>query len=107
VLPDKKYFIQVSALMACFILAGFPRRFFQNFLPLRLELRFPQIGKLTTKLSVGLWAPQLASTTMGFGFLSAMGFLYNRGTPDVIQRCYAVRTYRAMRGDASHGADSA
>ena len=36
------------------------------------------------KVSPGLWAPQLASTTMGFGFLSCMGFLYNRGTPDVI-----------------------
>jgi len=31
----------------------------------------------------GILAPQLASTTMGFGFLSAMGFLYNRGTPDI------------------------
>lgn len=51
-MPDQKYFIQVSALMACFMLAG-------------------------------LWAPQLASTTMGFGFLSSMGFLYNRGTPEI------------------------
>mmetsp|Transcript_22363 Transcript_22363/g.55920 ORF Transcript_22363/g.55920 Transcript_22363/m.55920 type:complete len:293 (-) Transcript_22363:63-941(-) len=33
----------------------------------------------------GIFAPQLASTTMGFGFLSAMGFLYNRGTPDVVR----------------------
>eukprot|EP00281_Chroomonas_sp_CCMP1168_P023193 CAMPEP_0206234824 /NCGR_PEP_ID=MMETSP0047_2-20121206/12800_1 /ASSEMBLY_ACC=CAM_ASM_000192 /TAXON_ID=195065 /ORGANISM="Chroomonas mesostigmatica_cf, Strain CCMP1168" /LENGTH=289 /DNA_ID=CAMNT_0053658943 /DNA_START=101 /DNA_END=970 /DNA_ORIENTATION=+ len=51
-LPDKKYGMQVSALMACFVFAG-------------------------------LAAPQLASTTMGFGFLSSMGFLYNRGTPEI------------------------
>ena len=31
----------------------------------------------------GIFAPQLSSTTMGFGFLSAMGFLYNRGTPEI------------------------
>jgi len=50
--PEKKYVINVSALMTCFVVAG-------------------------------ILAPQLASTTMGFGFLSAMGFLYNRGTPDI------------------------
>ena len=31
----------------------------------------------------GIAAPQLASTTMGFGFLSSMGFVYNRGTPPI------------------------
>merc|ERR1719183_2461465 len=31
----------------------------------------------------GIAAPQLASTTMGFGFLSSMGFVYNRGTPAI------------------------
>ena len=31
----------------------------------------------------GIAAPQLASTTMGFGFLSSMGFVYNRGTPEI------------------------
>jgi len=53
-MPKKNYAIQVSALMACFIIAG-------------------------------IFAPQLASTTMGFGFLSSMGFLYNRGTPDIVR----------------------
>jgi hypothetical protein len=53
-LPEKKYAIQVTILMSCFIFAG-------------------------------IFAPQLASTTMGFGFLSAMGFLYNRGTPDIVR----------------------
>merc|ERR1719183_552655 len=31
----------------------------------------------------GIAAPQLASTTMGFGFLSSMGFVYTRGTPPI------------------------
>ena len=37
----------------------------------------------SARAHAGLFAPQLSSTTMGFGYLSAMGFLYNRGTPDV------------------------
>lgn len=51
-MPEKKFAIQVSALMGAFIVAG-------------------------------IAAPQLASTTMGFGFLSSMGFVYNRGTPEI------------------------
>jgi len=31
----------------------------------------------------GIAAPDMASTTMGFGFLSSMGFVYNRGTPAI------------------------
>jgi len=34
-------------------------------------------------IMAGLFAPQLSATTMGFGFLSSMGFLYNRGTPEM------------------------
>ena len=49
------------------------------------ELKFAiQVSALMGAFIVaGIAAPQLASTTMGFGFLSSMGFVYNRGTPAI------------------------
>jgi hypothetical protein len=45
----------------------------------------------------GIAAPQLASTTMGFGFLSSMGFVYNRGTPPIARDDAGKRTHSIVR----------
>lgn len=45
----------------------------------------------------GIFAPQLSSTTMGFGFLSAMGFLYNRGTRKSRVTIWGILGSRARR----------
>jgi hypothetical protein len=58
-----------------------------------LALSSPLFHTLTdapTPSSAGIFAPQLASTTMGFGFLSSMGFLYNRYFPPLSSQRLAV-----------------
>ena len=78
--PDQKYLVQVSALMACFILAGAPSHPApprpHDAPSARILFSHPMLEWGSPRASVtaapararrraGLWAPQLASTTMG------------------------------------------
>jgi hypothetical protein len=51
---------------------------------------FHTLTDAPTPSSAGIFAPQLASTTMGFGFLSSMGFLYNRYFPPLSPQRLAI-----------------